>query len=231
MKKMVYAIMEYNCSGDDFEKNYTFDIDEARAALKQEAEWGYNVNHKNPDKTRYVLNAYEVDTDEIDEDFDYDINDAKSLLSAYADSQCWLEPAFDEEYSDKSDDDVTPVVPNPAPARDTTKRYYKDCDRAYIGDSDVASLTCTYFNGDKGVCSDVISFGGDNSYYAYICKDDVEIGDHYRKVLSGRTWIRLYDDKGLTYQHHESGYKFDIYRAGDFGVIIHWYKDGDQDDN
>ena len=101
MKKMVYVVTEYclTQSGDDFDLFYTFDLEDARRQLAAEADRGYNLNHKSPQKVEYVIFGYEVNSDEIGEDEDYDINDPKSLYSAYALSQCCVEHTFSEAYA------------------------------------------------------------------------------------------------------------------------------------
>jgi hypothetical protein len=94
---------------------------------------------------------------------------------------------------------------------------YKDFGKTYIGDSDIAALTIRTVEGVYDLC-----FGGDNSYYAYVCEGDVEIGEHYKKVFSGDTWIKIYDDQGLTFNRYAGyGKTIDIYRAGEYGCIIH----------
>ena len=99
--------------------------------------------------------------------------------------------------------------------------YYRDFKKLYIGDSDIASLT---MRSAKDVCT--LDFVEDSAYYAYVCYgNDVVIGEHYRKVFEGKTWLSIYDDRELTYHEHcPKGYeKFAVYRAGDFGCVIHWY--------
>lgn len=99
-------------------------------------------------------------------------------------------------------------------------KTYKNFEKQYIGDSDVACLIASGC-GDGGVKSEVIRFGGDNSYHAYIVRGkDVEIGSHYRLVASFRTWINIYDDQGLTFTLHEYDSTINVYRAGEYGCII-----------
>ena len=99
---------------------------------------------------------------------------------------------------------------------------YKNFEKIYIGDSDIASLVLR-----TPTKVDILKFGGDSSYYAYECFGEVEIGEHYSKVFSGETWLKIYDDEGLSYSHSEYNGKyksFDIYRAGEYGCIIHWHE-------
>lgn len=100
-------------------------------------------------------------------------------------------------------------------------KSYKEFPKVIIGGSDMASLTIR-----SVMTVDLLRFGEDSDYDAYECiGDDVKIGDHYTKVFSGDTWLMLYDDLGLVYKKYmPDGYeKFDIYRAGERGCIIHWH--------
>lgn len=91
--------------------------------------------------------------------------------------------------------------------------------KVYIGASDIASLTArSVFDVYN------LSFGEDGTYSAYECFGDVEIGEHYSKVFSGKSWLKIYDDSELVYNKHFDEFPFfDIYRAGNFGCIIHWH--------
>ena len=93
-----------------------------------------------------------------------------------------------------------------------SKEFEKYC----LGVSDVASLTLLGC-GDDGVESKVLHFGGDGAYYAYICPKDVEIGTHYEKAASFRSWLKVYDDYGLRFFRHGN---FSVYPVGDFECII-----------
>lgn len=100
------------------------------------------------------------------------------------------------------------------------KNSYKNFSQKYIGESDIASLT---LRSPEGVFN--LHFGGDGRYFAYICKGaDVEIGDHYQLVYTAPLWLKIYDDTELVLNLHAdelNGKIFDIYRAGDYGCIIH----------
>lgn len=99
-------------------------------------------------------------------------------------------------------------------------KSYKDFKKIYIGCSDIGSLIIgTPYAVKK------MFFGADGRYEAYECFGKVEIPEHYDLIYSGRTWLKIYDDDKKTYYRYEpNGYrKFDIYRAGDFGCIIHWH--------
>lgn len=102
-------------------------------------------------------------------------------------------------------------------------KNYKDFDKVYIGYSDAASLILCSM--DKVA---LLHFGGDDAYNAYLCHgDDVEIGAHYEIVFEGDTWLKIYDDRALTYDenHYSDGafQKVTVYRAAERGCIIHWH--------
>lgn len=100
-------------------------------------------------------------------------------------------------------------------------KNYKDFNKVYLGDSDIASLTM------RSVFDvAVLRFGKDDAYDAYECfGDDVAIGEHYRAVFEGSTWLMIYDDHGRVYNRRspEDFEKVTVYRAGEMGCIIHWH--------
>lgn len=100
-------------------------------------------------------------------------------------------------------------------------KTYKDFKKQYIGSSDIAGLI---FRAPCNVTQ--IYFGEDGLYDAYECFGECEIGEHYEKVFSGSTWLKIYDDSELTYsKYRPNGYQlFDVYRAGSFGCVIHWHE-------
>lgn len=69
-------------------------------------------------------------------------------------------------------------------------RYYKDYNKSYIGESDIASVVARTWND-----SYILHFGGDRSYHAYIVDSECEIPDHYnlKKSFDG-PWIMIFDD-------------------------------------
>ena len=97
-------------------------------------------------------------------------------------------------------------------------KTYRQCPLKSIGSSDIASLT---FRGGDNIGR--IDFGGDGAYYAHICEDDVEIGDHYKKVVEGTRWLNVYADDGL-YFKLDNVKTWAIYRAGMRGCIIAYTK-------
>lgn len=100
-------------------------------------------------------------------------------------------------------------------------KNYKDFEKIFLGGSDIASLTM------RSVFDvAILRFGKDGAYNAYECfGDDVTIGEHYRAVFDGNTWLTIYDDDGKVYDaHHPNDFaKVTVYRAGEHGCIIHWH--------
>lgn len=99
-------------------------------------------------------------------------------------------------------------------------KSYKDFEKIYIGCSDIGSLVVR-----SPYAVREMFFAGDGEYEAYECFGECEIPEHYNLVFSGRAWLKIYDDNKKTYDRFvpNSCNKFDIYRAGDFGCIIHWH--------
>lgn len=63
-----------------------------------------------------------------------------------------------------------------------------------------------------------LHFTEDGSYKAYLLEKDMQVPEHYRKVMDITSWIKIYDDDGIVFEARCS--KIEIYRAGTFGVII-----------
>lgn len=101
-------------------------------------------------------------------------------------------------------------------------KSYKDFEKIYIGDSDIASLVlvgCKHNEKGEslGASTELLHFGEDNSYRAYYVTEPCKIGEHYRKVASFNSWLKIYDDTEKTFDVYGD---FNIYRAGMFGCII-----------
>lgn len=100
-------------------------------------------------------------------------------------------------------------------------KTYKDFEKCYIGESDIAGLTIIGMT-SLGIKTDFLNFGSDGSYLAYICNvyalNGIEIPKHYEKVALFWNWLKIYDDTGLTAEYEAD--KIEIYRAGNFGCII-----------
>lgn len=98
-------------------------------------------------------------------------------------------------------------------------KNYKDFEKMYIGRSDSAYLTVAEY----GIVDDItwheLKFGEDGDYSAYICWGDLDIGEHYKKVLELHKRITIVDDDIARFDAEAEN--IDIYRAGDFGCVIH----------
>lgn len=95
---------------------------------------------------------------------------------------------------------------------------YKDFPKQYIGCSDIAALVMVGC-GKGGVRAEILRFGGDEAYDAYVVTDaDVIIPEHYSKVASFSYWLRIYDDTELAFK--ASGKEINVYRAGQYGCLI-----------
>ena len=99
----------------------------------------------------------------------------------------------------------------------------KNCEKVYIGDSDIASLTAR-------ACDEVfkINFGSDNGYSAYLIEGECEIGSHYTLIADVEAcWLKIYDDNELSFKSTNYWGKYNklkIYRAGEMGCIIQFSK-------
>ena len=99
-----------------------------------------------------------------------------------------------------------------------TRKSYKVFPKKWIGVSDIASLVLVGCD-KNGVTSEMLHFGEDGQYYAYIVNErNVVIGSHYKLRHTFEKWLKIYDDDGLRYEVKAA--KINIYRAGDFGCII-----------
>ena len=96
-------------------------------------------------------------------------------------------------------------------------KNYKEYERKYIGGSDIAALVLVGCD-ENGAKTQLLDFGGDNSYMAYIVDENAEIGAHYKEVATFNYWLKIYDDHERTFSVYAKEIK--IYRAGDYGCII-----------
>lgn len=106
----------------------------------------------------------------------------------------------------------------------------------YIGSSDAAFLTVVGCTTD-GVKAEILQFGGDGSYNAYIVRNFRDIPAHYHLVMEFETfkqfynmdgtrgevclldsWVKIYDDTSMTASLR--GKRIRVYRAGDYGALI-----------
>lgn len=96
------------------------------------------------------------------------------------------------------------------------KQNYKQFESVYLGFSDIAALKVVGCDKTRGIEANIINMGSDGIYEAYYCNNAI-IGKHYKKVYDVEGWIEIYDDVKKRFQDRG---KFEIYRAGDFGIVI-----------
>lgn len=101
-------------------------------------------------------------------------------------------------------------------------KTYKEFKKIYIGDSDIACLVLVGCKVNQkgenvGASTELLNFGEDGSYKAYYVTEPCEIGEHYKKVTSFNSWLKIYDDTEKMFDEYGD---FNIYRAGEFGCII-----------
>lgn len=96
------------------------------------------------------------------------------------------------------------------------KDFYKYCTLG-AGMSDIAALI--YRTSDPKEIGE-IAFGEDGSYKAHLIVGDTGVPSHYSLVLdTSSSWLWIYDDDGKTLDlENPSG--FQIYRAGEMGLLI-----------
>ena len=97
-------------------------------------------------------------------------------------------------------------------------KNYKEFFKQYIGFSDIAALVMVGYKDDIGATTELLRFGKDSSYYAYVCEGEVEIGTHYELVQEFNCWLKIYDDTELVKEFN--GRTIRVYRAGEEGCII-----------
>lgn len=96
-------------------------------------------------------------------------------------------------------------------------KSYKEFEKICIGDSDIASLILAGCD-ENGLKVEILHFGGDGNYSAYMVEGEALIGSHYEKVATFSHWLKIYDDGGLALSLY--GKEFTIYKAGEYGCII-----------
>lgn len=101
------------------------------------------------------------------------------------------------------------------------KESYREFNEISIGTSDIATLImvgCPIEESNE-LITKPLYFGEDGNYKAYyINEDNIDIPEHYKKVAEFSTWLKIYDDTGLT--STIKGERIEVFRAGDFGCII-----------
>ena len=102
------------------------------------------------------------------------------------------------------------------------KRDHHSYDKIYIGDSDCAFLTLVGVKENHGAASSILNYGEDGDYYAYLVDEDTEIPESYEYIDHFVSWLKIYDDNGLTAEF--SGKMIAVYRRGMRGTIIQVFK-------
>lgn len=97
-------------------------------------------------------------------------------------------------------------------------KSYKEYAKRYIGTSCIASLILVGCKDNAGVSAEILKFGKDASYDAYVCDSESEVGKHYSLVTEFAAWMKVYDDSGLVTEFR--GTKIQVYRAAEQGCII-----------
>lgn len=98
-------------------------------------------------------------------------------------------------------------------------KNYKDFDKHFIGESDIAALVLVGYRKCEGVIPFMLNFGEDNSYIAYIVYgENITIGEHYKEIIRFNNWLKIYDDIGLKKEF--KGKQIIVYRAGELGCIV-----------
>lgn len=96
-------------------------------------------------------------------------------------------------------------------------KSYKDFEKQYIGNSDIASLILAG-SSPNGLKLHDLHFGIDDSYQAYIVNGECEIGEHYELEAEFNIWLKIYDDDRLVKRFNADIIR--VYRAGMQGCII-----------
>lgn len=99
-------------------------------------------------------------------------------------------------------------------------KSYKEYRRDYIGGTDIAAfiLVGCRDNEENGLAAQILRFGGDGAFSAYVVDENAEIGDHYTKVCEFNHWMKVYDDQTMTAFYDAD--KIVVYRAGCQGCIF-----------
>lgn len=96
---------------------------------------------------------------------------------------------------------------------------YRDFDKMTIGESDSAELLMygPSYSGEASATK--LCFKEDSLYSAYIVTGfDVDVGAHYKLVAVFKSWLKIYDDFGISFEAEAD--QIEVYRAGDFGCVI-----------
>lgn len=97
-------------------------------------------------------------------------------------------------------------------------KSYKDFEKIFIGSSDIAALTLVGMSTNGELIAEILEFGHDDRYSAYLVTEEALIGSHYEKRFAFESWLRIYDDDDCVIKFR--GDRIDVYRAGEMGCII-----------
>jgi hypothetical protein len=97
-------------------------------------------------------------------------------------------------------------------------KSYKEFDVCLLGGSDYASLVLVGCDKEGKLASQILSFGEDGCYRAYLVEGEAEIGSHYSLEAEFTHWMRVYDDDSMAEKFNAKQIK--VFRAGEFGCII-----------
>jgi len=95
---------------------------------------------------------------------------------------------------------------------------YKEYDKISLGYSDIAALVMVGYKPRIGAVPQMLNFGEDSHYSAYLVDGEAEIGSHYTLIAEYYTWLKIYDDDDLVARF--DGTTIRVYRAGEMGCII-----------
>lgn len=99
----------------------------------------------------------------------------------------------------------------------------------YLGGSDIASLLlrgCSKILKDRKNDEDwqiepkILELNGDGLYRSYFVNENIEIPKHYKKVYECLHWLWIYDDDRKVANIKCKDNKIEVYRAGDYGILI-----------
>ena len=97
--------------------------------------------------------------------------------------------------------------------------FYRDFDKMTIGESDSAELLMYGPSCSGETSATKLRFKEDSLYSAYIVTGfDVNIGAPYKPVAVFKSWLRIYDDFGISFKAEAD--QIEVYRAGGFGCVI-----------
>ncbi|WP_288681565.1 hypothetical protein [uncultured Eubacterium sp.] len=97
-------------------------------------------------------------------------------------------------------------------------KSYKEFDVCLLGGSDYASLIMVGCDKEGKLVSQILPFGEDGAYRAYLVEGEAEIGSHYSLVAEFTHWMNVYDDDSMAEKFNAKRIK--VFRAGEFGCII-----------